>query len=228
MANPTPAQGSSSASASLDHVIELTGQLDQKLLTTVYWCLGTLVGIFLLLIGLNWFTNFRMHEREVAALRNELSAGLENARSALEQANAKVIEELKNKLADAAKATAEAAVAPLQSQLSTIQSRSDGFQAKFVSQEVDMWAAQKVYWNAIRSQINYLDLVRKTSSWDFNSGLDKLGGLLSKALSTSPPQTPAAHDTATLTRFLTSVEDENPGVVARLRELLAQLLKGGV
>ena len=36
---------------SLDHVIELTGQLDQRLLTTVYFCLGTLVTVFLILIG---------------------------------------------------------------------------------------------------------------------------------------------------------------------------------
>src|SRR6476661_8538317 len=39
-----------SAAASFEHVVELTGQLDQRMLTTVYWCLGTLVGVFLLLI----------------------------------------------------------------------------------------------------------------------------------------------------------------------------------
>jgi hypothetical protein len=55
---------------SLEHVVELTGQLDQRLLTTVYWCLGTLVTVFLILIGYNWFVNFRIHERDFRELKN--------------------------------------------------------------------------------------------------------------------------------------------------------------
>src|SRR6266536_5113476 len=77
---PTPSPASSpslTAEALLNHAIELTGQLDQRLLTTVYWCLGILVTVFVVLIGYNWFTSFRTQKREVAALRQEIQADLD-------------------------------------------------------------------------------------------------------------------------------------------------------
>src|SRR3954464_13979188 len=78
---PAPTDRQNPAAVSFDRVIELTGQFNDRLLAMVYWCLGTLVGVFVLLVGFNWFTNFRVQQREVAALREELSAGLSSTRA---------------------------------------------------------------------------------------------------------------------------------------------------
>jgi hypothetical protein len=46
------------------------------LLSTVYWSLGVVVGIVALLVGYNWFTNFKIYEREKASLLEELKTQL--------------------------------------------------------------------------------------------------------------------------------------------------------
>jgi len=211
----------------LDQIIELTGQMDQRLLATVYWCLGTLVGVFVLLIGFNWFTNFRIQQREISALREELSAGLTNARSKLEQANTATLQGLKDDLQKTAATASESAVAPLKERLNTLESSINELNANFVEIEVDKWMARPVYTNAIRSQLTYLRLVRKTDSWSFNNGLDKLERIFVAALKQENPMKPDADDTANITRFLSHTEKDNPVIVARLRELLSDLIKKG-
>jgi hypothetical protein len=222
-----PTNTQNSAAASFDHVIELTSQLNDRLLATVYWCLGTLVGVFVLLVGFNWFTNFRIQQREVAALREELAAGLSSTRATLEQANNKIQQGLREQLQKSAETAAKTAVAPLVQRVDAIQRSIDEMKADFVEIEVDKWVAQKVYTNAIRSQITYLKMTQKTDSWDFNNGLDRLERIFMKAIKEESPLKPDAEDVGTITRFLTSIDADNPIVVARLRDLLGELIKKG-
>lgn len=42
------------------------------LLTTVYWSLGVVVTLFALLLGFNWWSGYRIYERERATLKGEL------------------------------------------------------------------------------------------------------------------------------------------------------------
>jgi hypothetical protein len=218
-----------SAAASFDHVVELTGQLDQRLLTTVYWCLGTLVGVFLLLIGFNWFTNFRLNQREISTLRAELTSQVTSARTNLEQANAAMQEKLRTEIRSAAKAAAEAALQPLRTRIDRTQDSVQELTAKFVAMEVDDWVKKKVYINAINNQIEYLGLIRQTDhlGYFFNHGLDKLQRIFHEAIDEEHPSRPEALDIAGVTRFFDKIEKENPVMVARLRDLLAELIKKG-
>lgn len=53
----------------LEAQLDTMREYDQKLLATVYWSLG---GVFLLVVlvgGINWFTNYRLYERERESLR---------------------------------------------------------------------------------------------------------------------------------------------------------------
>ncbi|WP_111854794.1 hypothetical protein [Acinetobacter oleivorans] len=50
--------------------VEVMKSYQDKFLTTVYWSLGTVLGIVILLIGYNWFTNFKSQEKEVQTLKN--------------------------------------------------------------------------------------------------------------------------------------------------------------
>ena len=59
-------------------VIELRAQLEQmrrtddQLLETIYWSLGGLVTVSVILVGYSWFSSTRTHERDREALKQEL------------------------------------------------------------------------------------------------------------------------------------------------------------
>src|SRR5207244_5850659 len=95
----------------VDQVLQLTGQLDQRLLTTVYWCLGTLVTVFLVLIGYNWFVNFRVHERDFRELKNDISTRLDVAVAKIETAAKAAGEELKTEIKKSAESYVESKIA---------------------------------------------------------------------------------------------------------------------
>lgn len=44
----------------------------EQVLSTVYWSLGTIAGLAILLTGYGWWTNFRIYDREKASLNREL------------------------------------------------------------------------------------------------------------------------------------------------------------
>jgi len=56
---------------------------NDRILSTVYWALGCLGGFTLLLIGFNWFTSYRMVDRDKKALSQELSLAIQNQISSL-------------------------------------------------------------------------------------------------------------------------------------------------
>lgn len=50
-----------------------------SLLDTVYWTLGTVVTVSVLLVGFGWFSNFKFHESEKQRLKDELDTRLNGA-----------------------------------------------------------------------------------------------------------------------------------------------------
>ncbi len=49
---------------------------NDQLLATVFWALGTVAGLAVLLVGYNWFTQSRAYERDQVALRQALTDAL--------------------------------------------------------------------------------------------------------------------------------------------------------
>ncbi len=222
ISTPTPTISSNS----LDQVVELTGQLDQRILTTVYWCLGTLVTVFLVLIGYNWFVNFRMHERDFRELRKDISTRVETAVEKIEAAGKAAGEQIKTDIRKSTEAYIESKIASVKSALDSLRSDLRGVEAKNLEQEVDVWLGKKVYSNALRVHIEYL---RKTEAlgygydWKVQMGLDKMERMLKTMIREEPGRRPNADDIADLSRFLASVAKQNPVIVKRLESLVAEL-----
>lgn len=55
-----------------------------SLLDTVYWALGTVATVSILLVGFGWLANFKFHESEKKRLMDELDAKLKEAFSSIE------------------------------------------------------------------------------------------------------------------------------------------------
>jgi hypothetical protein len=54
--------------------LELQRAFQSDLLATVYWSLGVVVLIVVVLVGFGWFANFRVYQRDLEALRRELES----------------------------------------------------------------------------------------------------------------------------------------------------------
>lgn len=84
--NSTPApvsrpqnQTESEKIAVLQAQLDLMRQYDQRLLNTVYWSLGSIGGIVLLVVGLGWYTNFRIYRRDVEDIKRDVKNDFENS-----------------------------------------------------------------------------------------------------------------------------------------------------
>ncbi|MGN0925142.1 hypothetical protein [Ectopseudomonas mendocina] len=64
----------------LKREIEITQKFIDRILATVYWSLGSVVVLTVLLTGFGWYSNTRLHSRDVEAMRKEV----ENLTRALE------------------------------------------------------------------------------------------------------------------------------------------------
>ena len=135
-------------------------------------------------------------------------------------------EKLRTEIRSAAKAASEAALQPLRKRIDDMQNSLQESTAKFVAIEVDDWINKEVYVNAIVTQMQYLRLIRKIDHPDgyyLNDGLDKLQQIFRKAINHEHHPRLDAFVIAEITQFFDIIEKENPIVVARLRELLAEL-----
>ncbi|QHH95414.1 hypothetical protein FPL18_17035 [Acinetobacter gyllenbergii] len=64
--------------------VEVMKSYQDKFLSTVYWSLGGVLGIVVLLIGYNWFTNFKNQEKEVQTLKSYVEQELSSKKTDLE------------------------------------------------------------------------------------------------------------------------------------------------
>jgi hypothetical protein len=228
--SPTPSATSSptlNAEAVLNHAIELTGQLDQRLLATVYWCLGTLVAVLVILVGYNWFTNFRAYQREGIALRQQIASDIATLSNQLKiqvQENLESLnKDLTQKATDSTKESRSQLRAFVQSELSSLKSEIGELQATALANERDDWLRKGVHSNALRAQMAYLQHVRKMDAdWRFQQGLDMLESIFKGFRESNSPK-PSASDLAEITAFLKKIENENPIVVGSIVAVMKEI-----
>ncbi|MBL4815063.1 MAG: hypothetical protein JKY74_06225 [Shewanella sp.] len=85
----------------------MTRQFQSDLLSTIYWALGTVLGLFSIMFGLNWFSNLKVYQRDKEALQTEVKSLIIQKTSEISSENTKTNSltktennELNNKLKD--------------------------------------------------------------------------------------------------------------------------------
>ena len=85
---PRPLSGNPDSAVAVLHAqLEERRESDDRLLATVHWSLGTIAAVSILLLGFGWWTNFRVYERDKAALRQDLAASLTDSFARLQATN---------------------------------------------------------------------------------------------------------------------------------------------
>jgi len=155
-----------------EDVAVLKGQLatmqefTDDMLSTVYWALGTVVGLTVLLAGFGWFTSIRLHERELQSLRSELNAALATKTSSLQSELIALVEEKTKLISEVSTGTALEKVndvfSPLAERMSVIDHGLKYLQTEHEFQrlknEARYWEIKEVPANVLDSYQEILDL----------------------------------------------------------------------
>ncbi len=143
--------------------LELMRQYDQRLLSTVYWALGTLAVVAVALVGFGWFANFRVYERDKSALSSELKALISSDVGQISSKLENRFQEFQGSLHSTAsqsiqsmKEAAKEQVAPINARIEHIRERLDEVDYRLGEFEVFQWEQLGVPLNALSRRINLL------------------------------------------------------------------------
>lgn len=93
----------------LKRELEITQKFIDRILATVYWSLGSVVVLTVLLTGFGWYSNTRLHSREIEAIKKEVENLTKSSEFELK-------EELKNQTNEALSALTEK-ISPVESSI---------------------------------------------------------------------------------------------------------------
>lgn len=137
--------------------------VDDKILQTVYWALGTVIFVLLAMIGLGWYTNFRIYKNDLASIRMELKQWVHEQVGAVSG----VLEEKSEKLRKELTAKQQAAVADAKKKLAAdvleVAEEVVDLRIKILEQDARSYEPSKspVPATALRGYFEALDLTLK-------------------------------------------------------------------
>jgi hypothetical protein len=150
---------------------EVIQSYGNKMLDVVYWSLGGVVTLTAILVGFSWFANMRLHERDKAALRQELLAAVasegsrlgeesQKTREALATAQATTLAAIRSELDGLVEDAIGVAQRATSSELSVIRGQIAMLRIEALRTEARDWVQQNILTNAVRTYFEVIDIAR--------------------------------------------------------------------
>lgn len=163
--------------------IALSGQFNDRLVTTVYWTLGALGTVLVAIVGLNWFANYRIYERDKLALTSMLNAEVSQQISALRAEISALHKKHSEEIEKAASNAAAKQIEPLTTQVKSDRSALKVFrdQIKTLELTVEMqaeaeqvrhWTAKNVPANVAYSHVRLAEVALKLGHNYYSYAID--------------------------------------------------------
>jgi hypothetical protein len=197
--------------AVLEAQLETMRQYDQRLLSTVYYALGALGGVVLLVVGLGWYTNFRIYRRDVTDLESSLRGQMNKMGKELESKVEKMERELESKLRRAAIDAGKSAVGSALYDLKKLQLEE-------IKREARDWEIKGVDANVLTSYARGLVLANEVfPDYEVPYMLDEIVRVLGKKKAILTAST-----IADVNKAVDTVSKEYLGTVERIRGILRE------
>jgi hypothetical protein len=116
----TPTQVQDLEIIALRAQLDLMQRYDQRLLETVYWSLGVVVTALAVIVGLGFYTNFRLYERDKVAMLQELRQELQSLAEANRSQLSNELQAGVKSLPDTVKQDVTAGLRPVKSDIASI------------------------------------------------------------------------------------------------------------
>lgn len=155
--------------------LETSERYQDRLINTVYWALGTLCAVFLALIGFGWFANFRIYDRDRAALSKELREAVQAELLDIRRELGTELQQWEND----AKESVEAATAKMhknaQGELHSLQRQVQQLEMEIARLQAEVWSAKKLHGNAFSALIRAAEIGRRIDQdWQVNRSVDQI------------------------------------------------------
>jgi hypothetical protein len=151
--------------------LQFMEKYDSRLISTVYWSLGTVVTIAILLVGFGWFANFRIHERDKSAMMQEINGQFATEKSDLEEYIRNEIEKTNKEIKDVINISVEI---------------KREFKNEMLTQKItlekmesEQWEEKGVLANSLDCELRILNIVVGMDwSWRISNTVDRIEKLI--------------------------------------------------
>lgn len=157
--------------------LELIQLFDQRLLSTVYWSLGAIVTLAVLVAGFSWFSNFRLYERDKDALRLEIQRTIVHIQSDIEHNMTSKSNKLGENLKVFLSSEISGEVSVLRTKLDRISTKYQTLNISAQVQEAKIWELKGVHNNALSCFRSALDIAIDGDQSQYYSSI--LSGIMS-------------------------------------------------
>lgn len=113
--------------------------INDKILQTVYWALGTIIIVLLVMIGAGWYTNFRIYKKDLDGIRIELKDSIRGEEATLSASLREQTEKLTRSLTDKQKKEIDSAKKALSGELGELQERIVRLEIQMKQHEAQFW-----------------------------------------------------------------------------------------
>lgn len=230
MTSASAAQGNINAQsvevAVLKAQLESTLRFQEQILNTVWWALGALATTAALLVGYNWFTNYRGIERERVALRRELANDIKNLETLLLGKIDQKQKDAEKQLEEIAEDRVKRMEGKLQGQLNNHATAINELKRKTRESERQSWLSQGAFRNALQCSIDILELASEDGFHLYISdALGKVSNDVSALEKKSKEATDFALDTYLAQNVVTVLDKVDGTAAAIANEIKQRLLK---
>lgn len=195
---------------------------NDKLLSTVYWSLGVIFTITILLIGFGWFANFKIYERDKDIIRQEITGHLKTEFLKLTEDNETRINENINKIKEISKSHGKDAANNIKSELMNIinnnSSDINDLMYEMYSMKASNYESREIYNNALYYYLKIIQLsIKMKYEWRVANTLDKI-----KSLCMQKSFKPTAEDITDLTSMFNDLPSKFSIVIKEIKDLLGK------
>ena len=167
--------------------LDTSREYSERLNNTVYWSLGVLVTIAILLIGYNWFANFRIYERDKNALlqqlNNSIEARLQQIKNTLDTDFLTKYEKMSESNADAAKLHSESVTHTISKSVGKFERQILMLRFQSSNAEARYWELKGVNANVLTQYKQMLKLaIELNAEHEISYSLEGLSDMLKKGV----------------------------------------------
>lgn len=205
--------------------VEVMKSYQDNFLTTVYWSLGGVVSIVFILVGYNWFTNFKNQEKEIQLLKDTIAKELKVSKQSLikEMDDRKnlILESIDTRLAkEITKKTN-----PIASNINYLSRKIMDNSYTLLKLEYDKWLlTKKVYGNAVTTAVEMISLSMSMKyDYGIEESLEKLIFVLEKGVAEKKKSTIDVNATKEISEVLAKLSDHYESSKLKIQGLITRL-----
>jgi len=158
-----------------EDAIQYLVRANDKILQTVYWALGSILVILLLIIGLGWYNNLRVYRKDLDSMRESVSVAIKERASEIEGRLNTQIEKRAKDVLQSSKVAVQESIAQLQKSIDSLKSDLLNIEWEIGNRAASDWLIRGQPITAAHRYCDLLNIaIQQGYDWRISDVLDSL------------------------------------------------------